>query len=184
MKISGSFGFSPSKPQCNWMTCCRSVAQSCLTRCNPMDCSTPGFLFFHYFLAFGQIHVHWVGGAIQLSHSLSPPSPPALNLSHAGLFQWVGSSHLVAKVLELQLCISPSNEYSQGWFPLGLTDLFSLLFRGLSRVFSNTTVWKHQFFRAQPSLWSNSHISNMTTGKNISLTDYTDLCWQSDVFAF
>ena len=53
--------------------------------------------------------------------------------------------------------ISPSNEYS-GWFPLGLTALISLLSKGLSRVFSNTTVWRHEFFSAEPSLWSNFHI--------------------------
>ena len=58
----------------------------------------------------------------------------------------------------------------QDWFPLGLTSLISLLFKGLSRVFSSTTVWKHQFFGAQPSLWSNSHIhSYTTTGKTIAL---------------
>ena len=68
-----------------------------------MDCSTPGFPVLHYLLEFAQIHVHWVSDAIQPSHSLSSPSPPALNLSqHQGLFQWVGSSHQMAKVLELQ----------------------------------------------------------------------------------
>ena len=62
----------------------------------------------------------------------------------------------------------------QGWFPLGLTALISLLSRGLSRVFSSTTVWKHKFFSAQLSSWSNSHIC---TQKNHSF-DYRDLCWQ------
>ena len=57
----------------------------------------------------------------------------------------------------------------QSWFPLGLTDLISLLSKGLSRVFSSTTIWKHQFFGAQPSLWSNSH-PYVTTGKTITLT--------------
>ena len=57
----------------------------------------------------------------------------------------------------------------QGWFPLGLTGLIFLLSKGLSRVFSSTTVWKHQFFRAQPSLWSNLHLY-MTNGKAIALT--------------
>ena len=74
-------------------------------------------------------------------------------------FQWIGCSHQVAKALELQLQHSlniPMN--IQGWFPLGLTGLISLLSKRLSRVFSNTTVQKHQFFSAQPSLWSNSHI--------------------------
>jgi len=69
-----------------------------------MDCSSPGFPDLHYRLEFIQTHVHWVSDAIQPSHPLSPPSPPAVNLSqHQGLFQWVGSSHPVAKILELQL---------------------------------------------------------------------------------
>ena len=67
----------------------------------------------------------------------------------------------------------------QGWFPLGWTDWISLMPKGLSRVFSSTTVQKHQFFGAQPSLWSNSHIHTIP-GKNHSF-DYMDLCWQSDM---
>ena len=71
---------------------------------NPMDCSTPGFPVLHHLLKFAQTHVHWVNDAIQSSHLLSPASPPALNLSqHQGLFQWISSSHKVAKVLEFQL---------------------------------------------------------------------------------
>ena len=81
-----------------------SVAQSCLTLCYPMGCSTPGLPVHRQLPEFTQTHVHWVGGAIQLSHPLSSPSPPAFNLSqHQGLFQWVSSSHQVAKVLEFQL---------------------------------------------------------------------------------
>ena len=84
--------------------CCCSIAQSCPTLYNPMDCSKPGFPVFYYLLEFAQTHVHWVDDAIQPSHPLSPPSPPALNLSQQpGLFKWVSSSHQVAKVLELQL---------------------------------------------------------------------------------
>ena len=80
-----------------------SVAQSCPTLCNPMDCSTPGLPVHHQLPEFTQTHVHQVGDAIQPSHPLSSPSPPAFNLSqHQGLFQWVSSSHQ-AKVLELQL---------------------------------------------------------------------------------
>ena len=72
--------------------------------CDPMDCSTPGLPVHHQLPEFTQTHVHWVRGAIQPSHPLSSPSPPALNLSqHQGLFQWVSSSHQVAKVLEFQL---------------------------------------------------------------------------------
>ena len=81
---------------------CCSFAQSCPTLCNPMNCSSPAFLVVHCLPEFAQTHVHWVDDAIQPSHPLSPPSP-TLNLSqYQGLFQWVGSSHQVAKVLDLQ----------------------------------------------------------------------------------
>ena len=78
-----------------------------------MDYSTSCFFVLHYLPEFAQTHLHWACDAIQPSHPLSPPSPPALNLSqHRGLFQWVGSSHQMAKVSELQLHNSHSNEYS------------------------------------------------------------------------
>ena len=81
-----------------------SVAQSCPTLCNPMACSTPGLPVHHQLLELTQTHVHWVGDAIQPSHPLSSPSPPTLNLSQRqGVFQWVSSSHQVARVLEFQL---------------------------------------------------------------------------------
>ena len=106
---------------------------SCPTLCNPINCSTPGFPVLHYLLELPQTHVHWVSDAIQLSHPLPPPSPPALSLSQ----------HQVAKVLELQLqhqsSVLPKN--IQGWFPLGCTGSISLKLKGGSRVFSNTTVW-------------------------------------------
>ena len=81
-----------------------SVAQSCLTLCDPMDWSTPGLPVHHQLPEFAQTHVHWVSDAIQPSHPLSSPSPPAFNLSqHQGLSKWVSSLHHVAKGLELQL---------------------------------------------------------------------------------
>ena len=84
--------------------CCCSVTKSCLTLCNPMNCSTTGFLVHHYLLKFPQTHVHWVSDAIQPSLPLLLPSPLALNFpQHQGLFQLVGSLHQMAKVLELQL---------------------------------------------------------------------------------
>ena len=84
--------------------CCRSVAQSRLTLRDPMDCSTPVFPALHHLPEFAHTHVHWGDDAIRPFHPLSPPSPPALNLSHRQcLFQWIGSLHQVAKVLELQL---------------------------------------------------------------------------------
>ena len=81
-----------------------SVAQSCPTLCNPMNCSTPGLPVHHHLLEFTQTHIHRVSDAIQPSHPMSSPSPPAHNPSlHQSLFQWVNSSHEVAKVLEFQL---------------------------------------------------------------------------------
>ena len=81
-----------------------SVAQSCLTLCDPMNCTTPGLPVHHQLPGFTQTHVHRVSDAIQPSHPLSSPSPPAPNPSqHQCLFQWVNSSHEVAKVLEFQL---------------------------------------------------------------------------------
>ena len=80
-----------------------SVAQSCLTLCDPMNCSTPGLPVHHQLPEFTQTHVHWVGDAIQPSHPLSSPSSPTLSLSqHQSIFQWVCSSYPLAKVLELQ----------------------------------------------------------------------------------
>ena len=81
-----------------------SVAQSCPTLCDPINSSTPGLPVHHQLPEATQTHVHWVSDAIQPSHPLSSPSSPALNLcQHHGLFQWVNSSHEVAKVLEFQL---------------------------------------------------------------------------------
>ena len=81
-----------------------SGTQSCLTLCDPMNRSTPGLPVHHQLPEFTQTHVHWVGDAIQPSHPLSSPSPPAPNPSqYQSLFQWVNSSHEVAKVLEFQL---------------------------------------------------------------------------------
>ena len=108
---------------------------------------------------FAQIHVHWVGDAIQPFPPRSFASPPALNLSQeSGSFpvsqlftsggQSIGMS-ASASVLPMNI---------QGWFLLGLTGLISLLSKGLSWILFNNTVWKHQFFSTQPSLWSNSHI--------------------------
>ena len=101
--------------QYNWLTNCdnfyctakylfSSVAQSCLTLCDPMNHSTPGLPVHHKLPEFTQTHAHWVGDAIQPSHPLSSPSPPAPNPSlHQGLFQWVNSLHEVARLLEFQL---------------------------------------------------------------------------------
>ena len=126
-----------------------SVAQSCLTLCDPMNCITPGLPVHHQPLEFTQTHVHWVSDAIQPSHPLSSPSSPTFNLSqHQGLYNWVSSLYQVAKVLEFHL----QHQSFQHWSPLGWTGWISLQSKGLSRVFSNMTVQKHQFFGAQLSL--------------------------------
>ena len=118
----------------------------------------PGLPVHHQLLELTQTHVHWVSDAIQPSHPLSSPSPLAFNLSqHQGLFQWVNSSHQVAKRLGVSASASVHPVNIQDWFPLGWTGWISLLSKELSRVSSNTTVQKHQFFGAQLSLQSNSH---------------------------
>ena len=130
-----------------------SVAPWCRTLCNPVDCSTPGFPVLHHLLELAQTHVHWTGDAIQPYYPLSFPSRPAFNLSqHQGLFSWVDSSHPILQCWSTGTSASVLPINIQDWFPLGLTSLISLLSKGLSRVFSNTTVPKHQFFSAQPSL--------------------------------
>ena len=142
-----------------------SVTQSCPTLCDPMNCSMSGLPVHHHLPKFTQTHVHRVGDAIQPSHRLSSPSPSASNPSqHQCLFQWVNYSHEVAKVLAFQPqhqsihWASVLNDQSQDWSPLGWTGWISLQSKGLSRVFSNTTVQKHQFFGTQLSSQSNSHI--------------------------
>ena len=87
-----------------WVQSVSSVAQSCLTLCDPMNHSTPGLPVHHQLPESTQTCVHWVGDAIQPSHPLLSPSPPAINLfQHQDLFKWVSSSHQVAKVLEFRL---------------------------------------------------------------------------------
>ena len=133
-----------------------------------MDCSTPSFL--HYLLKFAHTLVHWVNDAIQPFHPLSSPFPPALSLpQHQDLFQWVSSSHHVAK---FSFSISPSMNI-QGWFPCRLTSLISLMSKELSKVFSSTRVWKHQLFASQPS-YGPAHIHIYDYWKNHSF-DYMDL---------
>ena len=123
-----------------------SVTQSCLALCDPRDCSMPGLPVHHQLPEFTQTHVHWVRDAIQTSHPLSSPSYLAFShFQHQGLFKWVSSLHQVAKVMAFQL-----QHQSFQWTPrtpLGWTGWISMKSEGLSRVFSNTTVQKHQFFQ-------------------------------------
>ena len=104
-----------------------SVAQSCLTLCDLVDCSMTGFPVHHQLPELTLMHVHWVGDAIQPSHPLSSPSPPAFNLfQHQGLFKLVSSSHQVAKELGVSASASVLPMNIQASFPLGLTGWLSL----------------------------------------------------------
>ena len=134
-----------------WRFSSFQFSHSVLSLCDPMDCSMPGFPVFHQLPDLAQTHVHWVGDTIQPSHPLLSTSPPAFSLSqYQGLFQWISQSiraSASASVLPVNIQVR---------FLLGLTGWITLLSKGFSRVFSDTTVWKHQFFSTQPSIWSNS----------------------------
>ena len=129
-----------------------SVAQSCPTLWDPMNCSMPALPVRHQLPDPTQTHVHWVGDATQPSHPLSSPSPAPNPSQHQSLFQWVNSSHEVAKSIGVSASTSNFPMNTQDWSPLGWTGWISLQSKGLSRVYSNTTVQKHQFFGAQLSL--------------------------------
>ena len=144
-----------------WMhwACCCSVTQSCPTICDPVDCSMPGFPVLHYLLlGLAQTHVHWVSDAIQQSCPLSSPSPLPSIFPSIRIFPNESTLHISGQGIGVSVSASVLLMKIQDWFPLGLTGLIFLLYKGLSRVFSNTTVQKHQFFVMQPSLWFNSHI--------------------------
>ena len=129
-----------------------------------MNCSAPGFPVLHYLLEFYHTHIHWFSDAIQPSHDLLPPSP-ALNLyQHQSLFQWVSSAS-GGQSIRVLASASVLLIYIQGWYPLGFTSLIYVLSKGLWRVFSSTIAWKHQFFGAQPSLWSSSHVHTRPLGE-------------------
>ena len=141
----------------NISSCCSSVAKSYPTFYDPVDCSTSGFHVFQY-----------SQGLLKLmSIELMMPSNHFIFLCLLLLPSIFPSIRVFSNKLSLHIrwpmywsfsiSISPSDNI-QDWFPLGLTGLISLLSKGLSRVFSSTTVWKHQFFSAQSSLWSNSHV--------------------------
>ena len=135
-----------------------SFAQSCLTLCDPINNSTLGFPVHHQLPELAQTHTHSVGDAIQPSHPLLSSSLPAFNLSlHQGLFQWVSSSHQVAKGLELQLQHLSFQEYSGlisfriDWF-----DFFAVL--GTLKNLLQHHNSKASVLRCSTFLWSNSHI--------------------------
>ena len=142
-----------------------SVAQSCPTPCDPINCSTPGLPVHHKLLEFSQTHAHWVDDAIQPSHPLLSPSPPAPNPSqHQGLFQRVNSSHEVARVLEFQL-----QHQSFQWTPR--TDLLAV--QGTLKSLLQHHSSKSSIFRCSAFFTVQLSHPHMTTGKNIALTRWT-----------
>ena len=151
-----------------------SVTQSCPTLCDSMDSSTPGLPVHYQLPEFTQTHVHWVCDAIQPSHPLSAPSPPALNLyQHQGLFKWVSSSHQVfTKYWTFSFSISPSNEHP-GLISFRIDWLDLLAVQGTLKSLlqyhnSKALILLHSaFFTVQIS-----HLY-MTTGKTIAFTRWT-----------
>ena len=141
-----------------------------------MNCSTPGFPVLQHLLD--------CSNSCPLSQWCYPTISSSV-IPISSCLQFFPSIRVFSS--ELALCIRWSNIGAllsasvlpmniQGWFPLGLTES-----KGLSKVFSSITVWKHQFFGTQPSLWSNSHIHTWLLANHSF--DYIDLCWQSDVSA-
>ena len=143
----------------------------------------PDFPVHHQLLELAETPVHPVSYAIQPSHPLLSPSPPAFNLSqHQGLFQWVSFFALGGRSIGASASTSVLPMNIQDWFPLWLTGLISLHSKGLSRVLANTAVQKNQFFSAQLSLWP-TLTSIHDNWKNRSF-DYMELSKQSNVSAF
>ena len=137
--------------------CCCSVTKLCPTLCNPMDWSTPGFPVLHYLqVCSDSCPLSWwchptISSSVIIFSSCPQSFPASGSFPRSRLFASGGQSFgasAAASVLPMNI---------QGWFPLGLTHLISLLSKGVSKVFSSTTIKKHRFFNAQPSLWSNSN---------------------------
>ena len=146
--------------------CCCSVAQLCLTLCDPMDYSMPGLPVYHQLPKFTQTHAHWVGDAIQPSHPLASPfvfCPQSFAASGSFQMSQLFTSGSQSIGVSASTSVLPKN--TQDWSPLGWTGWISLQSKGHSKVFSNTTVQKHQFFCAQLSSQSNSHINTWTLEK-------------------
>ena len=150
--------------------CCCLVDEPCPTLYDPIDCSMPGFPVLHYLPGFAQTHVHWVSGAVQPSHPLLPPSPPALNLSqHQELFPVNWLFPLCGHSIGASASFLLMN--SQGWFPSVLTGLI-LLSKGILKCLLQynskiSVLWHSAFFMIQLS-----HLY-MTTRKTIMLTIWT-----------
>ena len=147
------------------------MAQSCLI-CDPMDCSTPGCPALHHLWEFAQTHVHRVRDPT-ISSSVIPFSSRPLSFPVSGSFpiSWLFTSGGRSSKASASVSIIPVN--IPGWFPLGLTGLISLLSKELLRVFSSTTVWRHQFFSTQHFSLFSSHIHTWLLVKTIALAQKT-----------
>ena len=153
----------------------RSVAQLCPTLCSPIDCSMPGFPVLHHLPEFAQTRIRWVSDTIQLSCTLSSPSPLAFNLSqHQGLCCWVSSSHQVAKVLELQL----QHQSFQRIFRLDFfrADWFDLVVQGTLKSLLQHHSPKATILRCSAFFLVQLSHPYTTTGKTIALTRWTFVC--------
>ena len=157
-----------------------SLSHWVMPLCDPMDSSMPGFPVLHRLQEAAQIHVHWVRDAIQPSNSLPSPSPQSFPASGSFPMGWLFASGAQSIGASASASVLPMN--IQDWFPLGLTDLISLLSKGLSRVFFSTMFQK-----------INSLVLSLLYGPTlISVHDYWGnhsfdcmyLCWQSDVSTF
>ena len=135
---------------------CCSVTKSCPDLCHTVDCIMPGFPVLHYLPEFSRIHVHWVGDLtityLTISSSTIPFSSCLQSFPASGSFPMSQFFESGGQSIGASASASVFSMNVQSWFPLGLTDLISLQSQGLSRVFSNTTVQKHQFYGAQLSL--------------------------------
>ena len=137
--------------------CCCLVTKSCPTLSDPMVCSVPGSSVLHYHPEIAQVHIHGVSNAIEPFHTLLPPPPLPSVFPSIRVFsnEFVLCIRWQSIGISASVSVLPIN--IPCWFS-GLTGLISLKSKGLLRVFSKTTIQKHQFLGTQPTLWSNSHI--------------------------
>ena len=158
----------PMPPGGAAVSCCCLGAQSCLTLCDPMNCSTPVFPVLHYFPEFTQTHVNPT-----ISFYVVPFSSCLQCFPSTGSFPMLQLFPSDGPSIEASGSASVLPMSIQGWFPWGMTNLISLLFKGFSRVFSSTIVQRHQFFRVQ--LFFTVQLSHpyVTTGKTIALNIQT-----------
>ena len=159
--------------------CCCSCIKSCPILCSLKDCSTPGVLPSLSPGVCSSLRLLSQCCHPTISSSIIPFSSYLQSFLASGFFPMSQLFTSGGQSIRASAAVLPIN--IQGWFPLGLIGLISLQSKGLSRIFSSTTVWKYQFFSAHPTLWSNSHIIH-DYWKNHSF-DYKDLCQESNVFS-